>query len=53
MAQTLAQKILQRHTNEEIREAGQIVQCKVSAVLANDITAPLAIKSWYGREQGF
>lgn len=48
MAQTLAQKILQRHTNEEIREAGQIVQCKVSAVLANDITAPLAIKSFRG-----
>ena len=45
MAHTLAQKILQRHTDEEVREAGQIVRCKVSAVLANDITAPLAIKS--------
>lgn len=48
MAHTLAQKILQRHTSEEIRDAGQIVQCKVSAVLANDITAPLAIKSFRG-----
>jgi len=48
MAHTLAQKILQRHTDEEIREAGQIVRCRVSAVLANDITAPLAIKSFRG-----
>ena len=48
MAHTLAQKILQRHTDEEVREAGQIVRCKVSAVLANDITAPLAIKSFRG-----
>lgn len=48
MAQTLAQKIIQRHTDEEIREAGQIVRCRVSAVLANDITAPLAIKSFKG-----
>ncbi len=48
MAQTLAQKILQRHTSETVREPGQIVQCKVSAVLANDITAPLAIKSFKG-----
>lgn len=46
MAHTLAQKILQMHTDEEIREAGQIVRCKVDFVLANDITAPLAIKSF-------
>lgn len=48
MQHTLAQKILQRHTDQEITEAGQIAQCKVSAVLANDITAPLAIKSFKG-----
>jgi 3-isopropylmalate/(R)-2-methylmalate dehydratase large subunit len=42
----LAQKIIQRHTGEEVREAGQIVQCRTSAVLANDITAPLAIVSF-------
>ena len=46
MAHTLAQKILQMHTDEEIREAGQIVRCKTDFVLANDITAPLAIKSF-------
>jgi 3-isopropylmalate/(R)-2-methylmalate dehydratase large subunit len=46
MGQTLAEKILQRHTDQEITEAGQIVQCRVSMVLANDITAPLAIKSF-------
>ncbi len=45
MAQTLAQKILQAHTDEEIREAGQIVSCRLSLVLANDITGPLAVKS--------
>jgi len=50
MAHTLAQKILQMHTEEEIREDGQIVRCRVDFVLANDITAPLAIKSF--REMG-
>lgn len=48
MRQTLAQKILQRHTDEAITTAGQIVRCRVSLVLANDITAPLAIKSLRG-----
>ena len=46
MGKTLAEKILQKHTDQEITEAGQIVQCKVDMVLANDITAPLAIKSF-------
>ncbi|MEZ6852442.1 3-isopropylmalate dehydratase large subunit [Halodesulfovibrio aestuarii] len=46
MAYTLAQKILQRHTDQKIEGTGQIVQCDVSLVLANDITAPLAIKSF-------
>lgn len=46
MPKTLAEKILQAHTDEEVREPGQIVRCKVSMVLANDITAPLAIKSF-------
>lgn len=50
MAHTLAQKILQAHTDEEIREAGQIVNCTLSGVLANDITGPLSIKSF--REMG-
>lgn len=48
MPQTLAQKILQAHTDETIRCDGQIIQCRVSMVLANDITGPLAIKSFRG-----
>ncbi|GAB1409305.1 3-isopropylmalate dehydratase large subunit [Desulfovibrionales bacterium] len=48
MRQTLAQKILQQHTSEPITADGQIVSCRVSLVLANDITAPLAIKSLRG-----
>ena len=47
MPRTLAQKILQRHTDEPV-EDGAIVQCRVSMVLANDITGPLAIKSFRG-----
>ncbi|WP_045216670.1 3-isopropylmalate dehydratase large subunit [Desulfonatronovibrio magnus] len=46
MAQTLAQKILQRHCSEEVGVAGNIVQCSTSLVLANDITAPLSIDSF-------
>ncbi|MGE4293824.1 MAG: 3-isopropylmalate dehydratase large subunit [Desulfovibrio sp.] len=54
MPQTLAEKILQRHTAEEA-VAGRIVRCRVDMVLANDITAPLAIKSFtaMGAEQVF
>lgn len=48
MAHTLAQKILQAHTDQAITAAGQIVRCRVDLVLANDITAPLAIKSFRG-----
>ncbi|WP_456324452.1 3-isopropylmalate dehydratase large subunit [Desulfonauticus submarinus] len=46
MGKTLAQKILQAHTEEEIKSFGQIVQVQVDKVLANDITAPLAIESF-------
>ncbi|MEG6550280.1 3-isopropylmalate dehydratase large subunit [Desulfocurvibacter africanus] len=48
MRYTLAQKILQRGSREPIGEAGSIARCAVSLVLANDITAPLAIKSFRG-----
>ena len=48
MPQTLAQKILQAHTDDVIERDGQIVQCRLSLVLANDITGPLAIKSFRG-----
>ena len=50
MALTLAQKILATHAvnpaGEADVEAGRIVNCRVDMVLANDITAPLAIKSF-------
>lgn len=50
MALTLAQKILKAHavtpvTDDEVAP-GRIVNCRVDMVLANDITAPLAIKSF-------
>ncbi|TIH20042.1 3-isopropylmalate dehydratase large subunit [Marinifilum sp. JC120] len=55
MGKTLAEKILQAHTDETVNEPGQIVRCNVSMVLANDITAPLAIKSFraMGADQVF
>ncbi|MBO4300583.1 MAG: 3-isopropylmalate dehydratase large subunit [Desulfovibrio sp.] len=48
MPQTLAQKLLQSHTDDPVKHDGQIVQCRVDMVLANDITGPLAIKSFKG-----
>ncbi len=45
MGQSLAHKLLQAHTQETVESPGQIVQCGVDLVLANDITAPLAIDS--------
>jgi 3-isopropylmalate/(R)-2-methylmalate dehydratase large subunit len=46
MRQSLAEKILQAHTEEKVTGPGQIVQCRVDGVLANDINAPLAIASF-------
>ena len=46
MPATLAEKILQAHSDETVTGPGQIVRCRLSLVLANDITAPLAIKSF-------
>ncbi len=46
MGATLAEKILQQHSDEQVAGPGQIVRCRLSLVLANDITAPLAIKSF-------
>ena len=37
---------MQKHTDQVVTGPGQIVQCRVDMVLANDITAPLAIKSF-------
>lgn len=50
MALTLAQKILKAHATtpvtDEALQPGAIVNCRVDMVLANDITAPLSIKSF-------
>ncbi|MDR3362791.1 MAG: 3-isopropylmalate dehydratase large subunit [Desulfovibrio sp.] len=46
MPQTLAQKILQSRSDDAITADGQIIRCRVSLVLANDITAPLSIQSF-------
>ena len=41
----LVQKILQPHTDQEV-VPGHVITARVSLALANDITAPLAIKSF-------
>lgn len=46
MGYTLVEKILNNHTDETVKEVGQIVNCHLSGVLVNDITGPLAIKSF-------
>jgi 3-isopropylmalate/(R)-2-methylmalate dehydratase large subunit len=50
MPLTLAQKILGAHSTSPVTEAdltpGRIVTCRVDLALANDITAPLVIRSF-------
>jgi 3-isopropylmalate/(R)-2-methylmalate dehydratase large subunit len=41
----LVQKILQPHTEQEVIP-GHVITSRISLALANDITAPLAIKSF-------
>ncbi|NMC49314.1 MAG: 3-isopropylmalate dehydratase large subunit, partial [Desulfovibrio sp.] len=45
MRRTLAEKILAEKSGQEDVSPGCIVRCPLSLVLANDITAPLAIKA--------
>ncbi len=42
----LAEKILAAHTGKKKVSAGEFINCKVDVVLANDITAPVAIKEF-------
>ncbi|MGI6754876.1 MAG: 3-isopropylmalate dehydratase large subunit [Atopobiaceae bacterium] len=42
---TMAEKILASHANLPEVVPGQLVECKLDGVLANDITAPIAIKT--------
>lgn len=50
MGMTITEKILADHAGRSYVEPGEIVYCKVDLALANDITAPLAIKAF--REMG-
>ncbi len=43
---TMTQKILAAHCGRERVAAGELVECSVDMALANDITAPLAIKEF-------
>ncbi|MFH1407243.1 MAG: 3-isopropylmalate dehydratase large subunit [Candidatus Omnitrophota bacterium] len=46
MGLTIAEKILLRHTNKREIAPGELIYAKVDFALANDITAPLAIKEF-------
>ncbi|MFC1990845.1 3-isopropylmalate dehydratase large subunit [Chloroflexota bacterium] len=43
---TLAEKILAAHTNREKVSPGEFINARVDMILANDITAPIAIKEF-------
>lgn len=46
MGMTMSQKILAYHAGKESVKAGQLIDAKLDLVLANDITAPVAIKEF-------
>jgi 3-isopropylmalate/(R)-2-methylmalate dehydratase large subunit len=46
MGFTMAEKILARHTDRPTVEAGELIDVRVDLVMANDITAPMAIKEF-------
>lgn len=46
MSMTIAEKILAEHAGKKEVVAGEIINAKVDIVLANDITAPIAIKEF-------
>ena len=50
MGMTIVEKILARHAGLDTVSPGQLVDAKVDLVLANDITAPIAIREF--REAG-
>ncbi|HDL86423.1 MAG TPA: 3-isopropylmalate dehydratase large subunit [Candidatus Acetothermia bacterium] len=45
MGQTLAEKILSAHTSDPVRP-GEFAQVRVDVALANDVTAPIAIREF-------
>jgi len=46
MGMTLAEKILAAHCDRQEVRPGELINCRVDFVLANDVTAPLAIKQF-------
>lgn len=46
MGMTLAEKILAAHAGQETVKPGELISAKVDAVLANDVTAPVAIQEF-------
>ena len=44
-AMTMAEKILAAHAGLEEVEPGQLIECDLDLVLANDVTAPIAIRT--------
>ena len=48
MGMTLAEKILAAHADSDTVSPGQIIEASIDIVLANDITAPIAIRE-FGR----
>ena len=45
-AMTITEKILAAHAGLEEVEPGQLINCRLDLVLANDVTAPIAIKEY-------
>lgn len=46
MGMTIAEKILAAHAGQERVEPGQLINAKVDIALANDVTAPVAIREF-------
>lgn len=46
LAMTMSQKILAAHCGRDYVKAGELINARVDLVLANDITAPLAIREF-------
>lgn len=44
---TMAEKLLSAHAGVDSVQPGQLIDCAVDLVLANDITAPLAIRAFH------
>ena len=46
MGMTLSEKILAKHCGKSSVNAGDLVNVKVDMVMANDVTAPIAIREF-------